>query len=618
MQIAHIDGQSPARRFSNVHRLFAAYFELAHRRPFWFAVLTVLPLFLASVLIIKPAYETNDDPVMSLIVSGRMITTEPDEHIIFMHVGIGFVLKWLYTALPSLAWYGLHLLAMHCMAHIGMLYAIVVEDPRPRFVALYLLYAAVVGTLFLGFLQFTTTAFLLGQAGILLGLMAFSRAARGETRTARRLTAASIAALVYCSLIRWPVFFFVVTLALPAACVYAWQHRRRWRLVIAAGALVLATSATAYGLKIANDAYYWADPRWSDFYEYNELRAKFNDLLWVYYDQETAPTFAASGWSGNDLGMIISWFYDDPEVFGTAKLEEILAAYPWRKDELVLPKVKAFVAALKADKFLWPLLSLLPLSCLVLRRRVAGQFIVALTFIFVAAVVFALVAYRKAPPPRVYYPLVAFSPLLAIFLGAQFKIVDRVPGVPGRFRAIVARLGRLTHPLVVGSAAGVALFGLFSHIDGQRERITVLKQRRAKFYSELKPLVHDPSKLYVWWGAAMPVELLKPHDSLVWAANHRALHMGWPQQCPFHQDMKARFNITRMTRDLVGRPDVVLVSHPICLSLFAEYEREHFGTKVEFEGVGVVMESWLTQATVKGQETVAADAGSPGDAPVQR
>ncbi len=319
-----------------------SYLGLATARPLVFSLLTVVPMLVASILIFRPSYDTNDDPTMNLIVAGKSATAEPDEHMIFTHVAIGLVLKNLYQRFPDLPWYGLYLFAAQGLAHVALLYGLITQDNRRRTLLLFLLYSAVVGVLFLGVLQFTTTAFLVGQSGLFLAILAFLRAADHKNREALQLAAAAAALLLFSSMIRWPVFFLVVSLAAPIALVLAWCYRNEKRLLATSAGLAIATTAAAYGLVLLNHAYYAADPRWQDFYEFNELRAKFNDLAWVYYSSETAPVLAANGWSANDLGMIMSWFYDDPATFGSERLQRILDSYPWSEGGYDVVKLHEF------------------------------------------------------------------------------------------------------------------------------------------------------------------------------------------------------------------------------------------------------------------------------------
>ncbi len=563
-------------------------------------------MLVASILIFRPSYDTNDDSAMNLIVAGKLITAEPDEHMIFTHVAIGMVLKNLYERFPDLPWYALYLFAVQGLAHIALLYALITQDNRPRTLLLFLLYSTVIGVLFLGVLQFTTTAFLVGQSGLFLAILAFLRAADHKNRDALQLAAAGAALLLLSSMIRWPVFFLVVCLAAPIALVMAWCYRRERRLLAASAGLVIATTAAAYGLVLLNHAYYAADPRWQDFYEFNELRAKFNDLAWVYYSSETAPVLATNGWSANDLGMIMSWFYDDPATFGPERLQRILDSYAWNEGGYDVVKLHEFITEVARDRRLIPLLCLLPVLYLALGKSRRVHAAVLLTVVFVVALITATIILRKPPPARVYLPVLAFPSALALFCSAWHARGSTSNANPHASTLTGSwQWNRVGWSFVVSLSV---MLGLYAGILNMLEQYDRGKQRRRQsnhFYEQLARLDPRPDNLYVCWGAAMPFEHIRPIDNLQWLAGFRALHMGWPQQCPFHDDMKERFDVPYLARQLYERSNVILIAHPACLKLYANYVREHFSTEISFELLGELSEAVLARASPTGAETIA-------------
>ena len=106
------------------------------------------------------------------------------------------------------------------------------------------------------------------------------------------------------------------------------MYRKNRRLLLVGSGVTALLLVSLVGLAELNDVYYSRDPRWHDFYRYNELRARVNDLGWVCYSPQTAHVFPQVGWSVNDLGMIQAWFYDDPAVYSAEKLQELLSAIP--------------------------------------------------------------------------------------------------------------------------------------------------------------------------------------------------------------------------------------------------------------------------------------------------
>ena len=80
-------------------------------------------LFLLFFLFFTPAYETTDDSFMMTIASGEY-TGSPSEYLVFINTLFGFLLKFLYSAMPHLNWYPLLMYLLHFWAMVSILYVI--------------------------------------------------------------------------------------------------------------------------------------------------------------------------------------------------------------------------------------------------------------------------------------------------------------------------------------------------------------------------------------------------------------------------------------------------------------------------------------------------------------
>ena len=125
-----------------------------------------LCLFGLTFLILTPVYDTNDDPSMALVASGYGNVGGADEHLLYSNVLIGIVLKRLYEAAPLVPWYGSYLLLIQFLVHWVLLYVLLLLNRNYVSVLVYCLFYLVVGVYCLTHLQFTTTAFLAGMAGL--------------------------------------------------------------------------------------------------------------------------------------------------------------------------------------------------------------------------------------------------------------------------------------------------------------------------------------------------------------------------------------------------------------------------------------------------------------------
>ena len=151
--------------FSSCSRLLAGR-RGGFQALLWAAVVNLIlfGLFLACA---TSVYETNDDLMMQMIASG-FHTGHPDEHLVFTNILIGRVLRFLYGAWAGCNWYLIYLLVVHYAALTAIAFLVVSRRGGWLFTFLYLGFFLIVETHILLCLQFTTTAFLAGTAGLLL------------------------------------------------------------------------------------------------------------------------------------------------------------------------------------------------------------------------------------------------------------------------------------------------------------------------------------------------------------------------------------------------------------------------------------------------------------------
>jgi hypothetical protein len=132
----------------------------------WASVVNLI-LFGLFLTCATSVYETNDDLMMQMIASG-FHTGHPDEHLVFTDVLIGWALRFLYGAWTGCNWYLIYLLAVHYAVLTAIAFLVVSRRGGWLFTLLYVGFFLIVETRILLYLQFTTTAFLAGTAGLLL------------------------------------------------------------------------------------------------------------------------------------------------------------------------------------------------------------------------------------------------------------------------------------------------------------------------------------------------------------------------------------------------------------------------------------------------------------------
>ncbi len=574
----------------------------ADRAPLRFSLLAVLVLQAIVILAFRPSYDTNDDVFMTMIVSGQGFCPAPDEHLLFSNVVIGQALKRLYTTWPHFPWYGCYLLAVHYLAQVAVLYcglamgrnipaerddsAAVEKCPTQTSISirigLYLIYFAVVELPLLNALQFTTAAFLAAQGGLFLLLFAAQRRALQPNAPLAMTLGAAVGLLLVAALVRLECLLMALLIAAPFGISLA---RRASRRALVPSGMAVLLAAMLIGLATAYDrAAYEHDPRWSEFFDYNQLRIKFNDYSWTSYTPQTAGLFSTVGWSKNDHEMIARWFFDDPEVYSEAHLRAIVETFPWKTHRLTWNYCWQAVKKLFRDRAVCAVALVLPFLLVSIDPgRRARSTVIGCATMAVALVVF-VTWNNKLPPPRVYFPLLSF-PLAAALL---FPASGRHAGLPGEqersgsLRSIRDLLGFRPRPswpraVVIMLVVGV---GMASYRQCRRS-LHVYRERRAlqAFFAELQP---SPRNLLVCWGAAMPYELASPLESQAWWSRQPMLSLAWTQRTPWHEETKRRFGISNMAQAMCERDDVVLLAHRGDLPFYATFAKEHFQADVEF------------------------------------
>lgn len=561
--------------------------------PFMASLLWMAALFAIAIAVHTPAFETNDDVVMSMIASGTGASTRPDEHLVFTSFAIGLLLKNLYTLFPVAPWYGLYLVSIHYLSHVAILYALLKWRYSRAAVFCYYILFATVGVQLMSRLQFTSTAVWSTECGILLAFTGLAMRRDGEPRIGVRMIVSGLALTILGSLVRFDSYIAAFSISMiPMAMLHWWQDRsvapakRVWPTAILA---VAFTVIAAFGMQVAHQQYYNSDPAWREFLVFNPYRVKFNDYCWTQYTDETKPVFDGVHWSENDHDMIRFQYFDDPQIFGRQTLQTIVEGYPWAQNTFSLRKMAGWWNEILRNVRLWPLWALIPLQIWWARdRRFAiGHFLI-LT-LSLDAVICGLM-FLKNPPGRVYYPLVAFQGLYALYLmrcgtastekNTELSSVAEAPsnGVRGsqwqqmQYQSFVS--GALCAIAVIGLCAGQYK----AHRDSR-------KAVKANHLLHQNLAMVDPreSDLFVCWGCDFPYESILPLESNEVLRRLNILTLGWTQQSPVNDAVKEQFGIRDLTLSLMDNPNVYLLVGESELDYYRTYIREHFEIDVEWD-----------------------------------
>jgi hypothetical protein len=458
----------------------------AARRPLFLSLVLVGSLVAGVLAALTPRYETNDDVGMNAIAAGRMLVDQPDEHVIFSNVLIGYCLKSLYQTAPNIPWYGLFLFGTASISLVVISFVCLRQNPSEWRLGLTAVLLWVVGVPSLTLLQFTRVAALAGVAGLLLLF--------GSIRTteARWLAWCAVPFLLVGALLRIDAFLLVCVVLSPAIAWMAWraclQQAARMPLL-----LLLACVVAGFGAGHFNAWYYSRSPEWRDFLPFNAVRVNFIDWNSVQYEPQMVPVFDAVGWQKIDLQMLKSRAFLDRDRFTSEKLDTILKSVSAHSR----PPAKAWRALyerLLGDGELWGLWACGAVCLGIFAAVRTGRF-VPLACYGVTGITCLLLYQRYHLPARVYCPAFSACAITALFFSEGLRSLGKRPAW------VESLWGRRLALTLIGALIAWRSVATF------RSNANFLSLHRDTVHI-LEGLAPKPNQLFVAWGSDFPFEFL--------------------------------------------------------------------------------------------------------------
>lgn len=529
------------------------------------SILTVGLLFAAVLGGFTPAFQTNDDPTMALVVSGTALAQQPDEHMVFTNILVGHALKHAYLTAPGVPWYGAYLVSVHFLAHALLLSLALAAGTGQRGGLAFLIYFGTVGLHFLVNLQFTTTAFLAAQVGALALITSFPASPETVPAFRARQAAAGVALLTLASLIRFDSFRLALVLTAPAALLIVGSLRRRGWLGKAV-AVALFVVALPFALRFYDREEYRRDAGWREYLERSTLLPQLTDYGGVPYDASTRPLYASLGLSENDAILLRNWFLADETVFSTSRIRALVAATRRTWPDQMSVGMQRIRRVLR-EHTLWPLALCFPLlgtfAAAAGRERPWAATVLGCLLALVGLAVF-----RQAPL-HVTLPVLSFPAALAVVFAAP-------PAAPAS-----ARVRGLSLLL-----AGLALAGVVLSLEQRWQESRRARSRNESLRQSLEELQPRPDRLVVAWGLGFPYEWILPFEDWRYLNGLRLYPLGWLQRSPVSESTLRAFAVPDLYRALYERVDVFLMgNHPRGTRLLEIFGEEHRGVRVQFEVV---------------------------------
>ncbi|MCS6934901.1 MAG: hypothetical protein NZM35_07105 [Chitinophagales bacterium] len=273
-----------------------------------------LTLFLFTISLFQPYFETNDDVSMMLMAAGRLIVEQPTEHIaITSCMVLGWVLKMLYALLPKQPWYGILYFALLNVSFIIILQSLICRATTwggfAVLLFLYLIWYALFGVENTVIIQFTRLAGLLGFAAGLLLYINLSNHRNDLTKTGYIKPLIAIFLLVLASSIRISSVIFAILLLVTTLEFYQFNLSSLKKIILTRGAILLFTLLLMLS---AEYFYQYQLRRWNVFFdeEYNlRTLVDFNSLE---VSGEKEKLLKKLGWSETDYQLVMSFFFLHP------------------------------------------------------------------------------------------------------------------------------------------------------------------------------------------------------------------------------------------------------------------------------------------------------------------
>jgi hypothetical protein len=506
---------------------------------------------------------------MNMYAAGKNLGQKPSQFLLFQHFVIGLGLKFFYEHCPQVPWYGALLYIYLFVSSLLIGYALLRMHDRLStagvWVALFLIfYLQVIVSP-----QFTVCAGYLAIAGILVLYSAVSKpyASRNANRWWLCL---GMMLLIWAGLVRFYSLLLVMFSMVPLYGV-AFVRRRAdaWRGLFPI--LFLVALASVF-LNWTQVFYYEHSPGWEQFYRYNNVRAEYIDRHKIAWNKSTAPLFQRIGWSRNDLEMLTSWFYLDPNVYSFNNLVFI------SQNSELLPK-----AGIDWDSLFTNLLQSLRsysgmggiLLCIVVlaRNPMTTQGFAVFALVWYGILFTGISLVERHLPLRVWLVMLCSFYATEAVLWCQAR--EEMP--EGSEDA------RPTHRLPILSRVIVALFLALCvgqlKINWERSNRYRLLQR--EFRHDLEELKPRADQLFVTWGGDFPYQTFQLPDEATPASQEmQFLGLGVGNHEPVVQNRLRSFGINDLYQAFYQRNDVLLICIPRKRKLLEKYIQEHYHEKV--------------------------------------
>lgn len=555
---------------------------LAPRRDFASSFAVNAGLFSLLLIFAHPAFDTRDDILMMRIASGAY--GAPSEYVKASTVFVGLPLRELYTAAPETPWYPFYLYAVHFLSMSAVLYVLLRTGTAGRALLLYLLLFFSFELWLLLRLQYTSTAFVAGTAGLLCIL-----SGRFRDRVNWVQMVCGVLLLVVCAAVRPKLFLIVVALS-TGPVVWYFVVNKDWRPLAALAAAGLLGLSVYYSDRI----YYTRTPEWNDYYERVSPTSVWDRPR---SGDDHAQILREVGWSENDFEMYSRLWVVDERIYSSERLQQYANLTSGERRSFAEARDRLDSIWKHQKNFFYLVLLSLVLSAVTFRGSPLLNLGVIGIGVLAAVFVFAYMLLYVKLQPRVLWPTLLFVQALAFYSAARLPLHDP----PEINRKLMARYAAQALAAVVVLAFYVPI--LWDQMEDLRQRDANNRHNRGRlqrldeYLTETFP--KEAGKTPVFIARDFPFEWQSPFSAPEIVSRPNFIHFGWYQGSPATVGQLSEAGVDDPYRALYERDDVYVMLPEEHQPFLTKFMREHYGVGIEFDAASTIENQtiWKVQKT---------------------
>lgn len=517
-----------------------------------------------------PIQESNDDLAMSFLVEGAYGTHS--EYMIFENILWGKFLVGMNKLIPTVKWYNVMSYVMIFTAFTEMSYAFLRMHGRKIGLAISAILLLFAGHHTYIMFQFSRVTAIGTIGGMMMLFYALDHAK--EKIEQRICVIAGGLLTIWASMMRFEMFALCVALVGGALALYRLyvilreKSEDMKKQILTYLAVFGTVGAISIGLYVVNYVAYQSDQTWSEYTEYNKLRADLWDKGFPDYGQNEA-LYQSLGITYSDFIYYLNWEMDE-EVLSLDTLRTLVAAKTPREHSM-----SHFLSMFPKD--------FVPLTVFIL-FLVVGFVAMATNKRNIFFVVFEFGAVMAAELLFYYMDRYGFPRVdSGMWIAATVVVLY---GMAGDFDGIKGHAGRWALA-AVGAACvlNTAWLQDFNHIQ-----LGKVGSTRAAF----QEITADKDHLYVMLTTAPSVFYAYNFWEPCGVGDLSNVYntFGWEYNVGVKHDILESYGVTNVYRDCIDNENVYFIGGSNSV-LLEQYIRENYNSEAKFYIVGEYMNCYV-------------------------